>query len=334
MAIEEHDLRPDLTLHTHEGGALRGTDVDLLSVNTIRTLAMDAVEAAGSGHPGTPMALAPLAYVLLTRFLKHDPSDPGWPDRDRFVLSAGHASMLLYAVLHLTGYDLPLEELERFRRWGSRCPGHPERGITPGVEVTTGPLGQGVANAVGMAIAERMLAARFDRPGHEVVGHHTYGICSDGDLMEGRWREGHSTEVMVMAKPEFPAPEEGMVLTHLLIVEDQDRSRDFYTNVLGAEVVLERDPVILQFHNSWIIINVGGGPTEDKPDVEMVAPQDPNRVSACMNIRVADVHGVYEDWKAKGGQFLTPPQDRGREIRCYLRDPDGHLIEVGQARMG
>jgi transketolase len=131
------------------------------------------------------MALAPVAYVLWTRFLTHDPDDPEWPDRDRFVLSAGHASMLLYGLLHLTGYDLPLEELKRFRQWGSRCPGHPERGITPGVEVTTGPLGQGFANAVGMAIAERMLAARFNRPGHEIVDHHTYGICSDGDLMEG-----------------------------------------------------------------------------------------------------------------------------------------------------
>ncbi|HZC98681.1 MAG TPA: transketolase [Actinomycetes bacterium] len=154
-------------------------------VNTIRTLAIDAVEAAGSGHPGTPMALAPVAYVLWSRFLKHDPSDPGWPDRDRFVLSAGHASMLLYAMVHLSGYDLPLEELKRFRQWGSRCPGHPERGVTPGVEVTTGPLGQGFANAVGLAIAERMLAARFNRPGDGVVDHHTYVICSDGDLMEG-----------------------------------------------------------------------------------------------------------------------------------------------------
>jgi transketolase len=154
-------------------------------VNTIRTLAIDAVEAAGSGHPGTPMALAPVAYVLWSRFLKHDPSDPGWPDRDRFVLSAGHASMLLYAMIHLSGYDLPLEELKRFRQWGSRCPGHPERGGTPGVEVTTGPLGQGFANAVGLAIAERMLAARFNRPGNDVVDHHTYVICSDGDLMEG-----------------------------------------------------------------------------------------------------------------------------------------------------
>jgi transketolase len=146
---------------------------------------MDAVETAGSGHPGTPMGLAPVAYVLWTRFLNFDPESPGWPNRDRFVLSAGHASMLLYALLHLSGFDLPLDELKAFRQWGSRCPGHPERGLTPGVEVTTGPLGQGFANAVGMAIAERLLANRFNRPGHEVIDHYTYAICSDGDLMEG-----------------------------------------------------------------------------------------------------------------------------------------------------
>lgn len=131
--------------------------------------------------------------------------------------------------------------------------------------------------------------------------------------------------------PRGPEPRDGMALTFLLIVRDQDRSREFYTSVLGAEVTRERDPVVLRFHNSWIIVNVGGGPTEDKPDVEMVTPQDPNRVSACMNVRVADVHAVYRDWTARGAQFLTPPQDRGSEIRCYLRDPDGHLIEVGQA---
>ena len=155
------------------------------AINAIRALAMDAVQAANSGHPGAPMGAAPLAYALWTRFLRHNPADPGWPDRDRFVLSAGHASMLLYALLHLTGYDLPLAELKRFRQWGSRTPGHPERGLTPGVETTTGPLGAGVANAVGMAIAERMLAARFNRPGHDVVNHRTWALVSDGDLMEG-----------------------------------------------------------------------------------------------------------------------------------------------------
>ena len=161
------------------------TDTDRLVVNAIRTLAMDAVQRAESGHPGTPMALAPLGYVLWSRHLKHHPGAPGWPDRDRFVLSCGHASMLLYALLHLAGYDLPIQELWNFRQWGSRTPGHPEHGLTPGVETTTGPLGQGIANAVGMAIAEAHLAARFNRPGHRIIDHRTYVLMSDGDMMEG-----------------------------------------------------------------------------------------------------------------------------------------------------
>jgi transketolase len=159
--------------------------LDRLAIDTIRTLSIDGVEQAKSGHPGAPMGMAPLAYTLWTRFLRHAPTRPDWPDRDRFVLSAGHASMLIYSLLHLTGYDLPLSELQRFRQWGSRTPGHPEFGPTPGVEATTGPLGQGVANAVGMAIAERRLAAEFNRPGHEIVNHATYVICSDGDVQEG-----------------------------------------------------------------------------------------------------------------------------------------------------
>ncbi len=146
---------------------------------------MDAVEQAQSGHPGTPMALAPAAWVLWDRFLRFDPTTPAWPDRDRFVLSCGHASMLLYGLLHLGGYEVSLEDLRRFRQWGSRTPGHPERGHTPGVETTTGPLGQGVGNAVGMAIAERVLAERFNRPGFPVVAHRVWGFVSDGDLMEG-----------------------------------------------------------------------------------------------------------------------------------------------------
>ncbi len=164
---------------------MSGSDLDTLCVNTIRFLAADAVQKAKSGHPGMPMGAAAMAYVLWTRFLRYHPADPAWPDRDRFVLSAGHGSMLLYALLHLTGYALPLEEIRRFRQWGSKTPGHPEYGLTPGVDATTGPLGQGFGNAVGMAIAERHLAARFNRPGHTVVDHHTYAIASDGDLMEG-----------------------------------------------------------------------------------------------------------------------------------------------------
>ena len=160
-------------------------ELDALSINTIRFLAVDAVEKAKSGHPGTPMGAAPMAYVLWDRFLKHNPTDPHWPDRDRFILSPGHASAMLYALLHLTGYDLPLEEIKRFRQWGSKTPGHPEYGLTPGLEMTTGPLGQGFAHGVGMAIAERWLADHYNRPGHTVIDHHTYAIVSDGDLQEG-----------------------------------------------------------------------------------------------------------------------------------------------------
>jgi transketolase len=163
-----------------------------LSINTIRILSADAVQNANSGHPGLPMGAAAMAYTLWTKFLKHNPTDPLWFDRDRFVLSAGHGSMLLYSLLHLTGYNLPLEELKRFRQWDSKTPGHPERGHTPGVEVATGPLGQGFGNGVGMAIAEAFLAAKYNRPGHEIINHYTYAIVSDGDVMEGIAQEAAS----------------------------------------------------------------------------------------------------------------------------------------------
>src|SRR5262245_37547906 len=169
-------------------------DLDQLCINTIRTLAMDAVQQANSGHPGTPMALAPLAYCLWQRRLRYDPSDPVWPNRDRFVLSAGHASMLLYALIYLAGVKavdeqervldepaLTMDEIKRFRQLGSKTPGHPEHGLTAGVETTTGPLGQGVGNSVGMAIAERWLAAHFNKPGYDLFNHNVYVICSDGD---------------------------------------------------------------------------------------------------------------------------------------------------------
>ena len=160
-------------------------ELDRLCIDAVRVLAMDAVQKANCGHPGTPMALAPLGYLLWTQHLRHNPADPSWADRDRFVLSVGHASMLIYSLLHLTGYDLSMDEIVNFRQWGSLTPGHPEWRHTPGVETTTGPLGQGVANSVGMALAERWLATRFNRPGHDVVDHYTYAFCSDGDLMEG-----------------------------------------------------------------------------------------------------------------------------------------------------
>ena len=163
-----------------------------LCINTIRFLSADAVQNANSGHPGMPMGAAAMAYALWTKFLKFNPKDPAWFDRDRFILSAGHGSMLLYSLLHLTGYDLPLAELKRFRQFGSKTPGHPERGHTVGVEVATGPLGQGFGNAVGLAMAEAWFAARFNRPGHTIIDHHTYGICGDGDLMEGVSQEAAS----------------------------------------------------------------------------------------------------------------------------------------------
>jgi transketolase len=168
------------------------SEIDQLSINTIRTLSIDGVQAANSGHPGLPLGAAPMAYVLWNRFLRYNPQDPGWPNRDRFVLSAGHGSMLLYSLLHLAGYDLPLDELKRFRQWGSKTPGHPESHLTPGVEVSTGPLGQGFGNGVGMAIAEAFLAARYNRPGHTLFDHYTYAIVSDGDLMEGITHEAAS----------------------------------------------------------------------------------------------------------------------------------------------
>ncbi|MGH7113969.1 MAG: transketolase [Stellaceae bacterium] len=169
-----------------------GSTLDNQCINTVRFLCVDAVQKADSGHPGLPMGAAAMAYVLWTRFLKHNPANPQWFDRDRFVLSPGHGSMLLYSLLHLTGYDLSLEQIQRFRQWGSTAPGHPERGVTPGVETTTGPLGQGFGNGVGLAMAEAHLAASYNRPGFDIVGHYTYGIVSDGDLMEGVCAEAAS----------------------------------------------------------------------------------------------------------------------------------------------
>ncbi|MCD6031697.1 MAG: transketolase, partial [Thermomicrobiales bacterium] len=167
--------------------APRATDraLETEAINALRVLSIDAVQAANSGHPGLPLGAAPMAYVLWTEFMNYNPQDPHWANRDRFVLSAGHGSALLYSLLHITGFDLPLEEIKNFRQLDSKTPGHPERLHTAGVEVTTGPLGQGFANGVGMAIAERFLAATFNRPGHEIIDHYTYGIVSDGDLMEG-----------------------------------------------------------------------------------------------------------------------------------------------------
>ncbi|MDD4874121.1 MAG: transketolase, partial [Dehalococcoidales bacterium] len=166
--------------------------LDELCINTIRILSMDAVQRANSGHPGAPMGMASMAYVLWDRFLKHNPRDPNWIDRDRFILSPGHASTMLYSLLYLTGYDITIDDLKNFRQWGSKTPGHPEYGLTPGVEATTGPLGQGFANGIGMAIAEKFMSERYNRPGHKIIDHYIYAVVSDGDMMEGITSEAAS----------------------------------------------------------------------------------------------------------------------------------------------
>lgn len=225
-------------------------DLDQLCINTVRMLAVDAVQKANSGHPGTPMGLAPLAYLLWTRFLKHNPHHPDWPDRDRFILSAGHASMLLYSLLHLTGYDLPMEELVRFRQWGSKTPGHPEYGHTPGVETTTGPLGQGLANGVGMALTERFLATRFNRPDFKVVNHTTYVIAGDGDLMEGV-----SSEAASLAG--------NLKLGKLICFYDDNR-----ITIEGSTEIAFTEDVEKRFEAyGWHVIRVGG----DANDLEALS---------------------------------------------------------------
>ncbi len=204
------------------------TALDQLCINTMRLLAADTVQKASSGHPGTPMGAAAMAYVLWDRFLKHSPSDPTWPDRDRFILSPGHASTMLYSLLHLTGYDLSLEEIKQFRQWGSKTPGHPEYGLTAGVEVTTGPLGQGFAHGVGMAIAEQWLGHHFNRPDHVIIDHYTYGIVSDGDLQEGVASEaGSLAGTLRLGKL-------------IYLYDDNDVSIEGHTDIAFAENVAQR----------------------------------------------------------------------------------------------
>ncbi|MBW2407932.1 MAG: transketolase [Deltaproteobacteria bacterium] len=225
-----------------EGLAETQRNIDDLCINTIRALSMDAVQKANSGHPGAPMGLAPAAYVLWTRVMKHNPDNPGWLDRDRFVLSAGHASMLLYSLLHLSGYAVTLDDIKNFRQWNSKTPGHPEFGHTPGVETTTGPLGQGFANAVGMAMAERHLAARFNNPGHEIVDHYTYMICGDGDMMEGI-----SSEAASLAGH--------LGLGRLICIYDDNK-----ISIEGSTEITFTEDVALRFKAyRWHILNVDDG---------------------------------------------------------------------------
>src|SRR5665213_2055473 len=208
------------------------TELDQRCVDTLRFLSVDMVQKANSGHPGLPLGAAPMAYVLWTQFLKHNPSNPKWYDRDRFVLSAGHGSMLLYSLLHLTGYAISMAQIKQFRQWGSVTPGHPESELTPGVETTTGPLGQGFANGVGMAIAESYLAANFNRPGFKIIDHFTYGIVSDGDLMEGVASEAASLAGhLQLGKLIYLYDNNHITLsasTHIAFTEDRQKRFDAY----------------------------------------------------------------------------------------------------------
>ncbi|TMD32706.1 MAG: transketolase [Chloroflexi bacterium] len=294
--------------------AIAEKGLERLAIDTIRTLSIDAVQKANSGHPGAPMGAAPMAYVVWTRFLRHAPTQPGWPDRDRFVLSAGHASMLLYSLLHLTGYDLPLEELEQFRQWGSRTPGHPEYGLTPGVEATTGPLGQGFANGVGMAIAERRLAAEFNRPDHAIVDHRVYGICSDGDLQEGIASEAASLAGHLRL---------GKIV---YLYDDNHVQLDGPTSMAFSEDVLERFDAY-----GWHTQRV-----EDGNDVEAITRAvEAARADGRPSLVAVRTHIGYgspnrQDTQKAHGQALG--EDEVRLVKQnYGWDPDAHFVEPAEA---
>ncbi len=278
-----------------DDGSSYDKQLDQLCVNTIRTLSMDAVQQANSGHPGTPMALAPVAYALWDRHLRHSPSNPHWPNRDRFVLSAGHASMLIYSMLHLTGYDLPLEELKRFRQWGSLTPGHPEYGHTSGVETTTGPLGQGVATSVGMAIAERWLAAHFNRPGHEIVDYRVYAIAGDGCLMEGVSQEAASLAGHLR-------------LSNLVWIYDNNR-----ITIEGNTALAFSDDVATRFISyQWNVLRVGDANDLDQLDHALrIAQKEDERPT----LIIVDSHIAYgapnkQDTSAAHGEPLGDEEIR------------------------
>jgi len=286
-----------------------GTSLEELSINTIRTLSMDAVQRANSGHPGTPMALAPLGYLIYTRHLRHHPEAPDWTDRDRFVLSAGHASMLLYSLLHLTGYEVSLEDVKNFRQWGSPTAGHPEYGHAPGVETTTGPLGQGFANGVGMAIAERRLASLYNRPGHEIVDHHVYTICSDGDLMEGVASEAASLAGHLQ-------------LGKLIYFWDDNRiTIDGSTDLAFTEDVLGRFAAY-----GWHTLSVEDGNDLDAMDRAIEAAKEDDRPSM---IRVRTVIGYGSPNKAGTAEAHGAPlgEEEIDRTKDYL-DWDGEPFHV------
>jgi len=303
------------------------THLNQLSVNTIRFLAADAIQKANSGHPGLPMGAAPMAYALWTRHLRHSPANPQWPDRDRFVLSAGHGSMLLYALLHLTGYDLPLDELRSFRQWGSKTPGHPEGHVTPGVEMTTGPLGQGLSHAVGMAIAEAHLAAVYNRHEHAIVDHHTYVIASDGDLMEGV-----SAEASALAGH--------LRLGKLIVLFDDNRvSLASATSLTFTEDVAKRYEAY-----GWHVRRVADGNDIDAIDAAISAAKAETRHPSLIMVRTILGYGAPKrqgTFKAHGSPLGPDELRAAKENLGWPTDPafyipDEALIHfrrsVGQGR--
>jgi transketolase len=290
-------------------------DIDQLAITTIRTLAIDGVQKANSGHPGAPMGAAPMAYVLWTRFLRHAPTHPDWVDRDRFVLSAGHASMLLYSLLHLTGYDLSIEDIQQFRKWGSRTPGHPEHGLTPGVEATTGPLGQGFANAVGMAIAERRLAKEFNQPGHEVVDHWTYVIASDGDLQEGIASEAASLAGHLR-------------LGKLVVLYDDNHIQlDGPTDMAWSEDVLQRFDAY-----GWGTSRVTDGNDLAEIDAAITAARADDRPSLiAVRTHIGFGSPNKQDTQKAHGSPLGPDEVRLTKL-AYGWDPDAHFLVPDEVR--
>ncbi|HXQ70090.1 MAG TPA: transketolase [Pyrinomonadaceae bacterium] len=278
-------------------------ELDQLCINTIRALTLDAVQKAKSGHPGLPLGAATMAYVLWTRFLRHNPKNPKWDNRDRFLLSAGHGSMLIYSLLHLTGYDLPLEELKNFRQWGSKTPGHPEYGLTPGVEITTGPLGQGFANGVGMAMGAAHLGARFNKDGFPLIDHYVYAIVSDGDLMEGVASEAASLAGHLKL---------GKLI---YLYDDNNVTIEGFTNLAFSERVTERFDAY-----GWHTITVPDGNNLSEIEAAIRAAQADNRPSL---IAVKTVIGYGMPTQGTRKAHSDPPgEDAVREAKRHLKWPE------------
>jgi transketolase len=293
-------------------------ELDQRCIDTMRFLAVDAVQKADSGHPGMPLGAMPMAYVLWDRFLKYNPRNPGWTDRDRFVLSAGHGSMLLYALLYMTGYDLSLDDIKQFRQWGSRTPGHPERGHTPGVEVTTGPLGQGLGNAVGFAIAEAQLAARYNRPGHAVIDHRTWVIASDGDLMEGVASEAASLAGHLK-------------LGKLNVLYDDNN----VTLAAGTDITFTEDRGARFAAYGWHIVHVDNGNDLDAIDAALRAARDETSRPSLILVRTHLGYGSPEQdsFKAHGSPLGEADVRKTKQNLGWPVEPDFLVPDDALAHM-